>query len=121
VETLFYILSFLQILLGLYLIWQVMQWLGYVRRLVHGSRILRAAGGRTLPCKGVEPGLERNLLALTEFESRITIFFHSRVKLDPARSIVEADSFEFEGERPRDHRGESEQRRREGEQFAGLP
>jgi len=56
-----------------------MQWLGYVRRRLYMDPDSTAAGGRTLPCKGVEPGLERNLLALTEFERQnYDIFSFSR-------------------------------------------
>jgi ceramide glucosyltransferase len=91
VETLFYLLAFLQILLGLYLIWQVMQWLGYVRRRLHTDPGFYAPRVAVLcPCKGIEPGLERNLLALTEFEyQNYEIFFIFAAASDPARSIVE--------------------------------
>jgi ceramide glucosyltransferase len=91
VETLFYILAFLQILLGAYLIWQVMQWLGYVRRRLHTDPGFYAPRAAVLcPCKGVEPGLERNLLALTEFERQnYELFFILASGSDAARSIVE--------------------------------
>ena len=90
-ETLFYILAFLQILLGLYLIGQVMQWLGYVRRRLYLDPGFYAPRVAVLcPCKGIEPGLERNLLALTEFERQnYDIFFIVASGSDPARSIVE--------------------------------
>ena len=90
-ETLFYLLAFLQILLGLYLIWQVMQWLGYVRRRLYMDPGFYAPRVAVLcPCKGIEPGLERNLLALTEFERQnYDIFFILASGSDPARSIVE--------------------------------
>lgn len=91
VETLFNLLAFLQILLGVYFIWQGMQWLGYVRRRLHmdpgfyGPRVAVLC-----PCKGIEPGLERNLLSLTEFERQnYDIFFILASGSDPARSIVE--------------------------------
>jgi cellulose synthase/poly-beta-1,6-N-acetylglucosamine synthase-like glycosyltransferase len=91
VETLFYILAFLQILLGVYLIWQVLQWLGYVRRRLHmdpGFYAPRVA--LFCPCKGMEPGLERNLVSLTEFERQnYEIFFILASGSDPARSVVE--------------------------------
>jgi cellulose synthase/poly-beta-1,6-N-acetylglucosamine synthase-like glycosyltransferase len=91
VETLFYILAFLQILLGAYLIWQVMQWLGYVRRRLHTDPGFYAPRAAVLcPCKGIEPGLERNLLALTEFERQnYELFFILASGSDAARSIVE--------------------------------
>jgi cellulose synthase/poly-beta-1,6-N-acetylglucosamine synthase-like glycosyltransferase len=91
VETLFYFLSFLQILAGVYLIWQAMQWLGYVRRRLHKDPGFYAPRVAVLcPCKGMEPGLERNLLALTEFERQTyEIFFILALGSDSARSIVE--------------------------------
>ena len=90
-ETLFYILAFLQILLGVYLIWQVLQWLGYVRRRLHTDPGFYAPRVALLcPCKGIEPGLERNLISLTEFERQnYEIFFILASGSDPARSIVE--------------------------------
>jgi ceramide glucosyltransferase len=91
VETLFYILAFLQILLGVYLIWQVLQWLGYVRRRLHTDPGFYAPRVAVLcPCKGIESGLERNLLSLTEFERQnYEIFFILASGSDPARSIIE--------------------------------
>lgn len=68
-ENLFYLLALLQILVGLYLIRQGLTWLGYVR-----WRVRSEAGFFTpltavlCPCKGIEPGLEENLLALTNFD-----------------------------------------------------
>jgi ceramide glucosyltransferase len=91
VETLFYILAFLQILLGVYLIWHVLQWLGYVRRRLQTDPGFYAPRVAVLcPCKGIEPGLERNLISLTEFERQnYEIFFILASGSDPARSIVE--------------------------------
>jgi ceramide glucosyltransferase len=43
-----------------------------------------------IPCKGIEPGLERNLISLTELERQnYEIFFILASGSDPARSIVE--------------------------------
>jgi cellulose synthase/poly-beta-1,6-N-acetylglucosamine synthase-like glycosyltransferase len=91
VETLFNLLAFLQILIGIYLIWQGMQWLGYVRRRLHMDPGFYAPRVALLcPCKGMEPGLERNLLALTEFERQnYEIFFILAAESDAARSAVE--------------------------------
>jgi ceramide glucosyltransferase len=91
VETLFYILAFFQILLGVYLIWHVLQWLAYVRRRLHTDPGFYAPRVAVLcPCKGIEPGLERNLLSLTEFERQnYEIFLILASGADPARSIVE--------------------------------
>jgi len=91
VETLFNLLAFLQILIGIYLIWQGIQWLGYVRRRLHMDPGFYAPRVAVLcPCKGIEPGLERNLLALTEFERQnYEIFFILAEGSDAARSAVE--------------------------------
>ncbi len=91
VETLFYFLACLQILLGAYLIWQVWQWLGYVRRRLHTDPGFYAPRVALLcPCKGLEPGLERNLVSLTEFERQnYEIFFILASGSDPARAILE--------------------------------
>jgi len=91
VETLFNLLAFLQILIGIYVICQGIQWLGYVRRRLHMDPGFYAPRVAVLcPCKGMEPGLERNLLALTEFERQnYEIFFVLAVGSDAARSAVE--------------------------------
>lgn len=90
-ETLFYILAFLQILLGVYLIWQGLQWLGYVRRRLHTDPGFYAPRVAVLcPCKGMEPGLERNLVSLTEFDRQnYEIFFILASGTDAARSVAE--------------------------------
>ena len=90
-ETLFYILAFLQILLGVYLIWHVLQWLGYVRRRLRTDPGFYSPRVAVLcPCKGMEPGLERNLVSLTEFDRQnYEIFFILASGSDPARSTVE--------------------------------
>lgn len=90
VENLFYFLALIQILAGLYLIWEAIQWLGYVRR-----RLLTDPGfyapriALFCPCKGLEPGLERNLVSLTEFDHQnYEIFFILASESDPAHSVV---------------------------------
>ncbi len=90
-ETTFYFLAFLQVLLGVYLIWQALQWLGYVRRRLHTDPGFYAPRVAVLcPCKGIEPGLERNLLSLTEFaRQNYEIFFILASGSDPARGIIE--------------------------------
>ena len=91
VETLFYVLAILQILIGVYLVWQGFQWLGYVRRRLRTDPGFYAPRVAVLcPCKGIEPGLERNLTALTEFERQnYEIFFILASERDPARSIID--------------------------------
>jgi ceramide glucosyltransferase len=90
VETVFYILAFLQILMGAYLIWQCLQWLAYVRRRLQTDPGFYAPRVAVLcPCKGIEPGLERNLVSLTEFERQnYEIFFILASASDSAASIV---------------------------------
>src|SRR5215472_4799052 len=90
-DTLFYFLTIIQILLGAYLVWQGVQWLGYLRRRLNSDPGFYAPRVALLcPCKGVEPGLERNLVALTEFERQnYEIFFILASEKDPARSIIQ--------------------------------
>jgi cellulose synthase/poly-beta-1,6-N-acetylglucosamine synthase-like glycosyltransferase len=91
VETLFYFLALLQVLMGAYLIWHALQWLGYVRRRLNSDPGFYAPKAAVLcPCKGVEPGLERNLVSLTEFERQnYEIFFILANGSDAARSIID--------------------------------
>jgi len=81
--------------------------LGYVRRHLHTDPGFFAPRVAVLcPCKGIEPGLERNLISLTEFERQnYEIFFILASGSDPARSIVETSRGKFPGESPRSHRG----------------
>jgi ceramide glucosyltransferase len=90
VETLFYILAALQILLSLYLISQGWQWLGYVRRRVATDPGFYAPRTAVLcPCRGLEPGLERNLVSLCEFDHQnYEVFFIVAAASDPAHSIA---------------------------------
>ncbi|MGC2530198.1 MAG: glycosyltransferase family 2 protein [Candidatus Acidiferrum sp.] len=89
-EILFYILAIPQILLGLYLIGQGVQWLGYARRRLHTDPGFYSPKAAVLcPCKGIEPALERNLVALTEFDyQNYEIFFLIASASDPAYNIV---------------------------------
>jgi ceramide glucosyltransferase len=85
------LLVLLQILMGAYLLWQCVQWLGYVRRRLQTDPGFYAPKVAVLcPCKGVEPGLERNLVSLTEFERQnYEIFFILASATDSARSIID--------------------------------
>ena len=57
----FYYLAILQIGVGLYLVWQGLRWSGYARRRMKGDPGFNAPKTAVLcPCKGMEPGLERN-------------------------------------------------------------
>ena len=90
VETLFYFLSIVQIAMGLYLVWQGLQWLGYARRRAATDPGFYAPRTAVLcSCKGLEPGLERNLTALTEFDHQnYETFFVLASESDPACAIV---------------------------------
>lgn len=89
-EILFYILAIPQILLGLYLIVHGLQWLGYVRRRMGTDPGFYAPRTAVLcPCKGMEPALERNLVALTEFDyQNYELFFLIASASDPAYTTV---------------------------------
>jgi ceramide glucosyltransferase len=89
-EALFYFLAVVQIAVGAYLIWQGLQWLGYARRRMFTDPGFNAPRVAVLcPCKGVEPGLERNLVSLTEFSHQnYEIFFILALGSDPAHGIV---------------------------------
>lgn len=102
VETLFYILSVVQILMGLYLIAQALQWLGYARRRLLTDPGFHAPRVAVLcPCKGMETGLERNLVSLTEFDHQnYEVFFILASTSDPAHSIVKRVA---ESSRPKAH------------------
>ncbi|HEY2821704.1 MAG TPA: glycosyltransferase family 2 protein [Candidatus Acidoferrum sp.] len=89
-ETAFYVLSVLQIAVGLYLLLQGLQWLYYARRRAMSDAGFYAPRTAVLcACKGLEPGLERNLTSLTEFDHQnYEIFFVLASESDPAHSIV---------------------------------
>lgn len=90
-DTFFYLLAMTQILLGAYLVWQGVQWLAYVRRRGYADPGFYAPRVALLcPCKGIEPGLERNLVSLTEFERQnYEVFFILASERDPARAIID--------------------------------
>jgi cellulose synthase/poly-beta-1,6-N-acetylglucosamine synthase-like glycosyltransferase len=90
VETLFYYLAILQIGVGVYLVWHGLRWVQYARRRMQGDPGFNAPRVAVLcPCKGMEPGLERNLIALTEFDYRnYELFFVLASASDSAFSTV---------------------------------
>jgi ceramide glucosyltransferase len=90
VETLFYFLSIVQIAMGLYLAWHGLQWLGYARRRAATDPGFYAPRTAVLcSCKGLEPGLERNLATLTEFDHQnYETFFVLAAESDPAFAIA---------------------------------
>jgi ceramide glucosyltransferase len=90
VETLFYYLAILQIAVGVYLVWHGLRWVAFVRRRMRGDPGFNAPRAAVLcPCKGMEAGLERNLIALTEFDYRnYELFFILASASDSAYSAV---------------------------------
>jgi ceramide glucosyltransferase len=90
VESSFYFLAILQIGIGLYLVWRGVQWLGYARRRLRCDPGFFAPRAAVLcPCKGLEPGLERNLAALTEFDYKnYEVFYILASASDPAYHAV---------------------------------
>jgi len=90
VETLFYSLAILQIAIGAYLVWHALRWMQYARRRMQGDPGFNAPRVAVLcPCKGMEPGLEQNLVALTEFDYRnYELFFILASSSDSAYSTV---------------------------------
>jgi hypothetical protein len=117
VETLFYLLAILQILTGVYLLWQGLGWLAYVRRRVRTDPGFYAPRTAVLcPCKGMEPGLEQNLGALTEFDHQnYEVFFILASTADPAHSTVQRVAARQSAS---DHRRKAANLRRKGEQSA---
>jgi ceramide glucosyltransferase len=90
VETLFYYLAILQVGVGVYLAWHGLRWWQYARRRMQADAGFTAPRVAVLcPCKGMEPGLEHNLTALTEFDYRnYEIFFILASASDSAYSTV---------------------------------
>ncbi len=89
-ENLFYFLGIVQILVGVYLVYEGLRWLGYARRRAATDPGFYSPRTAVLcPCKGMEPGLERNLTALCEFDHQnYAVFFVLALESDPAVSIV---------------------------------
>jgi len=82
----FYLLMGLQLLLGLYGLWEGVRWLGMARRRLGSHPGFYAPRVAVLcPCKGIEPRLEENLAALTAFDySNYEVFFALASADDPA-------------------------------------
>jgi len=89
-ENLFYFLGIVQILVGMYLVYEGVRWLAYARRRAGTDPGFYSPRTAVFcPCKGVEPGLERNLTALCEFDHQnYEVFFVLASESDPAVSIV---------------------------------
>ena len=89
-ETLFEILAVLQILLGLYLAVQGVLWLAYAKRRTMVDPGFYAPRTAVIcPCRGSEPGLEQNLVALCEFDHQnYEVFFVLASESDSATPTV---------------------------------
>ena len=89
-ESFFDILAIIQIAVGLFLLWRGLQWLAYVRRRLKTDPGFYAPRTAVIcPCRGVEPGLERNLVSLCEFDHQnYEIFLVLASESDHAYSIV---------------------------------
>src|SRR6516165_10674280 len=89
-ESSFDILATVQIAVGLFLLWQGIQWLAYVRRRLKTDPGFYAPRTAVIcPCRGMEPGLERNLVSLCEFNHQnYEVFFVLASESDPAYSAV---------------------------------
>ncbi|HWG59914.1 MAG TPA: glycosyltransferase [Candidatus Acidoferrales bacterium] len=87
----FFILVGLQLIAGLYALWSGFQWLQMVRRRMGSHSGFYAPMAAVIcPCKGAEPGLEENLLALARFDyPSYEIYFTLATSLDPAIKIIE--------------------------------
>jgi ceramide glucosyltransferase len=89
--TLFYLLVVEQVLQGLHNLWDGLRWLHMAQRRI-GSHAGFYAPRVALICpvKGVEPGLEQNLAALTSFDyPDYEIFFALASGEDPARKVLD--------------------------------
>jgi cellulose synthase/poly-beta-1,6-N-acetylglucosamine synthase-like glycosyltransferase len=89
--TLFYLLVIEQVLQGLHNLWDGLRWLRLAqRRMGSHSGFYAPRVALICPVKGVEPGLEQNLAALTSFDyPDYEIFFAMASGEDPARKILD--------------------------------
>jgi ceramide glucosyltransferase len=87
----FYILVLLELALGVYSLWTGIEWFQMVRRrLASHAGFYAPVAAVICPCKGMEPGLEENLTALTRFEyANYELYFSLATSLDPALKIIE--------------------------------
>jgi ceramide glucosyltransferase len=95
-EQAFYIVVGLNLLLALWSLWGGIQWLALARRSrARHPGFYAPRVALICPCKGIEPGLDQNLSALTDQDyTSFEIFFVLARSDDPARSAVKfaADS-----------------------------
>ena len=89
-ESFFDILAIVQIAAGVFLLWLGIQWLAYVRRRLKTDPGFYAPRTAVIcPCRGMEPGLERNLISLCEFDHQnYEVFLVLASESDPAYSTA---------------------------------
>jgi ceramide glucosyltransferase len=89
--TLFYLLVIEQVLQGLHNLWDGLRWLRMAQRRIGSHAGFYAPRVAVIcPVKGLEPGIEQNLEALTVFDySNYEIFFTMASGEDPARKIID--------------------------------
>ena len=89
--TLFYLLVVEQILQGLYNLWHALHWMRWAqRRASSHSGFFAPRVALICPLKGLEPGLEQNLTALTVFDyPEYEIFLPMSTWEDPALKVAE--------------------------------
>ena len=87
---LFDFLALVQIASGLYLLWLGIQWLAYVQKRLKIDPGFSAPRTAVIcPCRGMEAGLERNLVSLCEFaHQNYEVFFVLASEADPAYLLV---------------------------------
>jgi ceramide glucosyltransferase len=90
VRDLFYFLAAIQILLGMYAVAEGLRWLGMVRRRMKAAPAFYTPRVAVIcACKGAEVELERNLLALCDFDySGYEVFLALASASDPAHAIA---------------------------------
>ncbi len=90
VMEIFYFLVTLEILIGLYALWEGVRWLTMARKRQRSHPGFYAPRVALIcPCKGAEPRLEQNLAALTAFDyPTYEVFFTLASANDPAYSLV---------------------------------
>jgi cellulose synthase/poly-beta-1,6-N-acetylglucosamine synthase-like glycosyltransferase len=89
-ESLFDVLGAAQVLVGLYLVYEAAKWLIYVRRRAGTDPGFYSPRTAVIcPCRGIEPGLERNLNSLCEFDyQNYEVFFSLASESDPAAAVA---------------------------------
>jgi len=85
-----YLLITLEVLLGLYSLWEGARWLRLARRrLATHPGFYAPRVALVCACKGLEPGLQQNIAALLDFDySSYEVFFTLASATDPAHDVL---------------------------------